>query len=759
MKVVKKLIAAASLFLLLFAGCARDPKLAGRKSYERGLQYLQQQKFEEAAIEFGKAIQRDPRLFDAHYQLGLTALKLQRPQQAYRELSLAVELQPSSVPARASLADLLMTGGKLDDAREQLDAAQRLDSRNAEVLFEYGKLSLAKKDFSRAVEEFDKALESSPGNATFWSARGLADIGLKRYADAEKDFQRTIQISPESAEGYPNLTNLYLATGRTAQIEPLLLQAIQSYPRSRDLYLTLGDSYVRQHQPERAEQLFAQMKSRPQDFSDLNLYLGQFWMWRQQLPRAAQEFEAVLAKGPNLLAQKNLISADITMRRVDDAEKWNQGLLRKYPKDLDALAFQGALLCLKGDYAQAVLRLQDVLKKDANSQVANFYIGVAWMELGKTGEAKLAFLNCLRINSNFAPASLRLAELALRAGDWKTAELYSEEVLKTDSSSMDAALLLVQAGIFHGDLRRADTILADIQKAWNPPAEFFTVSAQVAEKKRDDKAAVADYEQALSRAEHPLPVLTQYVQFYLRQGHVVQAITRVQQWVATKPTQPEGYELLAQLYLRVPDYRGAEAASRKVIELNPKESYAHYLLGEALRLEGRTAEASNQYDEAIHGDAGQVSAYLAAGKLALDSGQSDRAEQYFNDALRRAPESSQAQLAVAGLKADRGKDLDQALGMAQSLKSRFPTSGAVADTLGWIYYQKGLYDMAVEQLKPAALELPNDAMVQLHLGLSYAKKGDRRKAIGSLERSLKLGIPSPSLAAMAQQTLNQLRNG
>ena len=55
------------------------------------------------------------------------------------------------------------------------------------------------------------------------------------------------------------------------------------------------------------------------------------------------------------------------------------------------------------------------------------------------------------------------------------------------------------------------------------------------------------------------------------------------------------------------------------------------------------------------------------------------------------------------------------------------------DTLGWIYYKKDLPSLAVRPLEDSLKKRPDNAEVLYHLGLTYAKLGDKAKARDALE--------------------------
>jgi tetratricopeptide (TPR) repeat protein len=76
----------------------------------------------------------------------------------------------------------------------------------------------------------------------------------------------------------------------------------------------------------------------------------------------------------------------------------------------------------------------------------------------------------------------------------------------------------------------------------------------------------------------------------------------------------------------------------------------------------------------------------------------------------------------------------------RALKSK-PDSGYIIDSLGWVYYQKGLYDEALKYLLEAAKLVPNDPTISEHLGDVYFKKRIYGSALEEYEKALNLNHP------------------
>jgi Flp pilus assembly protein TadD len=98
------------------------------------------------------------------------------------------------------------------------------------------------------------------------------------------------------------------------------------------------------------------------------------------------------------------------------------------------------------------------------------------------------------------------------------------------------------------------------------------------------------------------------------------------------------------------------------------------------------------------------------------------------------------------------------MNMAQTARRGMPDSPNAADTLGWAYYQKGIYQSAIGQFQEA-LKLgekrgePDDAAVHYHLGMAYEKTNQTGLARQQLEKAIKL---SPSNED-ARKALSDLR--
>ncbi len=756
--------AAAALLLAVFAlagaGCKTDPKAAARAYTASGVRYLARKKYREAAIQFRNALQRDPSDWKARYRLAQVENRLHEWRSCYSDLQTVVAAQPDFVPARLDLAELYVAAGQSDLARQQIDRALHLDPKNVRAEIVEMKLDLSSSNLDRAEKQCAVLKQMSPSDEQVYALCGLAEIGEKRYPAAELDFRQALRLDPNSAENYQNLANLLDLEGQTAQAEALVSAGVKSHPDSLDLDLCLADLYVRHGHLAGADNLFTSLENRPKPFPGLLVTLGNFWMWRNELPRAVAEFRAAESAAPSELVEKNLASAYLTMHDIPRAERFTHAVLLRDPKDPDAQALLGALEYLQGDYPEAGAMLQAALKGNPDSILAEYYLGLTWLATGQTGRAKGAFGNCVEDNGKFLQAYVRLGQIALDSGDWRLGAEYARKVLAINSGAVDGYLLLAQADMIRGDLAEAGKIITAGEKMPHAPRALREVAVRYDIARKNFPEADREFSEVLDGASDPAPLVEWYASALSSAGEAPLAIARVQASLASSPSNPALAELLARLYFNAGQVAKAEASVRQALAESPSRSTAHELLGEILERRGENAQAASEYAAAIHEDPAGIAGFLLAGNLAMREGRYEQAESYFDSARLASPGSDPVKLALARCWAERDTNLDQALGLAQALKSRFPENPQVSDTLGWVYHEKGINPLAVEQLESAARALPRDGLVEFHLGMTLLTAGRKSTARARLALALKLGLPAPEQAAAvkALSSMEQAEN-
>jgi tetratricopeptide (TPR) repeat protein len=67
-----------------------------------------------------------------------------------------------------------------------------------------------------------------------------------------------------------------------------------------------------------------------------------------------------------------------------------------------------------------------------------------------------------------------------------------------------------------------------------------------------------------------------------------------------------------------------------------------------------------------------------------------------------------------------------------------PDSGPIIDSLGWVYFKKGLYDKALDSLEKAFSIDSSDPTIAEHLGDVYLKKNEYQRSLEMYQKALSL---------------------
>jgi len=97
---------------------------------------------------------------------------------------------------------------------------------------------------------------------------------------------------------------------------------------------------------------------------------------------------------------------------------------------------------------------------------------------------------------------------------------------------------------------------------------------------------------------------------------------------------------------------------------------------------------------------------------------------------------------LAGVIHERQRDLPKA--REHSEKALAPEEPHVSDTLGWIFYRRGLHQRALALLKDSAAKLPGNPKVQYYLSMAAAAAaGDKEAARHALSVAAAVPMPFP----------------
>jgi tetratricopeptide (TPR) repeat protein len=749
-----------SLLAVFVTGCSRDPNVRKQKYFDSGGRYFDEAKYREAAIQYSNAIQIDSRFAQAHYKLGETFLKLHDWQRAAQELSRSVDLAPDNYPARVDLANLLISGRDLKDAQPHLEFLRDKQPNTADTHEAWANFYSAQDNLPAAMQEMQKAISVDPNRSESYLLLAIFQVRANLPDDAEKNFKKATEVDPKAMNAQLALGGFYQSRNRLPEAEQQFKHAIDVDPKSPEPRAALVRLLMQEGKKDEIESFLRKTKKDLSDNPEGYRMLGDFFFAIGDLDQATTEYTSLYSDHPkDTQVKKNYIQILILKNRLDEATRLNNEILKANAHDVEGLVYKAQVQLRQNDTGGAIDSLQSALRNDPDNAVAHYHLGNAFAQQHNEARAESEWREAVRISPGLTEAQRSLAALELRRGDL-------DAVLQTAQQIITAQPYAADGFIFRGIAELARQKYSDAQKdaeqaalrAPQSPAPSVQLgNIQLVQKHYAE--AEKFYQQALDKDPSSAEGLSGLMNSYFVQKQFDKAIAAANVQIAKSPNNANFYDLLGTaLFNGKKDLPGAEAALRKAIELDKSNVDALEKLGKVQVQEGSADKALALYLQSTKDHPQDVAFYILSGELYEAKKDWDHAKTMYQQALSISPDHPLASNNLAYVILEQGGNVDVALGLAQTARRGMPDSPNAADTLGWAYYQKGIYQSAISQFQEA-LKLgekrgePDDADLHYHLGLAYQKDNKTALARQQLEKAVKLAPNN----AEARKALSELR--
>ncbi|MEJ7578443.1 MAG: tetratricopeptide repeat protein, partial [Pyrinomonadaceae bacterium] len=267
----------------------------------------------------------------------------------------------------------------------------------------------------------------------------------------------------------------------------------------------------------------------------------------------------------------------------------------------------------------------------------------------------------------------------------------------------------------------------------------YVEMAQAAVREGRVAEAATLYDRALGLDAKNFKALDGIVTILVAQKRLGEAHKRVDRALVVQPTSAPLHFLKAHLYGLEPNVQGAEDELRRTIELDANYLPAYFALGTLYINTKRQESAIVEFQRVLARQPGNVGAHTLIGIIEFSRLNYEAAAAAYRQALKTDPDAVVAANNLAWLTAEYGVgSLDEAVRLAQSVVRRFPEEAGFIDTLGWVYYKKGMHQAAIEQLRKAVESNGDNPSYRYHLGMAYLAAGTRAEAQRELEAAQRL---------------------
>lgn len=727
-------------------------------------------KYEDASLNYRKAIQKDPNFGEAYYRLGLTAIKLDQGHLAYQALFHAVQLQPGNGDAKEHFGNVCLSFYLADRSHPQALYTQitkisnELLSTNGnsyEGLMLKGYLASTDQKLPQAIKFFQQALRvnaSNPGVVT-----ELVHLLIQNgQAKEGQDLAMDLIARQKTSYGpiYDLLYSFYLDNNQAPEAENILKIKVKNNPKDADSIVQLARHYSRFEKPVEMQATLRRLLDDPANFPQARLQVGDFYLGFRDYGAAIRYYQSGLDANPEakikLAYQKRSVVALLGMGNKEDAGRLAGQVVKENATDSEALHLHAGILLDSGkrENADAAVReLQILVSQKPGDAGLLLQLGQAYRLKGDWNAARDQFVESLRRQRDLTAARYELAEVSLIQQRPADALEQANQILAVRPNDRRARLLRTASSIASGNGSAARGELAQLIKELPGDAEpqLQLGLLDISEHKYSDAIDIL----SKYRSSEDPRVSNGMAAAYLHLEQYDKARAALNEGLKNAPDSPMLLERLADTEALAGHYDVAITHLQKLLSSNPKSVNLHRRLGEVYELKGdRVSEIAN-YRLASDLAPNDLDAGLALADALARAGRTNEAGTEFQRVVKAHPDDAPALNNAAFFLAETGGDLDEALRLAKHALAQVPGQPGFSDTVGYIYLKKGLNDSAVQTFTNLARKYPH-AIFHYHLGLALYMKGDKAAARKELQTALAAGHPSTEDKARIHELLEKL---
>jgi len=730
-----RLSCVALTVLLCASACSRDPQVKAKKYAASGDAYAAKHQTNQALIEYKRAVQAKPDWAEAHYKLAKALDQQGDAANAYREYARTGDLDPSNIDAQVKAGTLLLAAGEFDSARTRAELALKVAPENAPANILLGNALAGLNETGRAVKQIEQAISLDPSYAPAWTALGAVQFLGGNRERAGEAFNKAVELAPRSVDARLSLANFQWASGDTASAERTLNAALGLDEKNAGVHRALALLYLSTNRAPQAESHFKALAAEPGGqlaLADYYTGMGN----RDQAKTVLHAVESGSDKSDARSAKLRLAAIEYSGGHKNEAYKIVDGVIHEKPKYEEARIAKARMLLIDGKADEAWKEAQEAVKLASGSPAAQYTLGLTAMARHDYPTAEAAFEDVLKLNPRAAAARLQLARLQLARGETAGALESAEEVSRDRPDDVDAAVLMSRSLRAQGDLPRAERELA-LRISRNPEAAPLHLErGWLAVQRNELPVARKSFEDALRLQPASYDALVGLVTVDIAQRNVAGARGRLTEWQQRDPNDPRVKLLSARVALAAGNTAEAEQALRALVTADPSQLDAYDLLGRIAMSNGQLDRALTEYQTLASHSKSPAGPLTLVAMIQESRGDREAARQQYERILALDPHAGVAANNLAWMYAEAGR-LDDALKLATVAQDQLKRPEA-EDTLGWVYYRKGLWQHAIASFERAISKAPANAVYQYHLGLAHLKEGNDSQGRAALKRALAL---------------------
>ena len=711
----------------------------------------------------------------------------------------ALKLSPNDEGALISTVVLARAGGDNKKALANADEFIKRLPKSVIAKILRIELLLDSREDVKAKQETDALLKQSPNLAYGHYFRGIMMARANDTKGGWRELQNLtpefVQSEPQIAM---MVAGIAVASGNADTGGAILTKLVADLPANREARLQLASIRLGQNAPQAAIDALAPLKASNDPI--VHGVLAQAYLRQRKFNEAVASLEiANSLPNANTLLKRQLALSQLQVGEQNKAIQGLQDLNKKDPGNQDVAGPLIAALISASKWDEAMSVADAMAKRDPKSALPAFYRGEIYVAQAKLAEAAAAFGSAIAIDPKFLPALYYRADVSVARGKPEDAKKDLQTILAQNPANTQASMKLVQIALDNGQDQEAAGLLDKAVKAnpADPTPRIALANYQFTHGKQQDALATVNALLLVSKNNPEALALQGQIQFL--NGQTAEAVKTFRA-LATTNASPATYDLLAKALAATKNMQAAEEAAKRAVDLGPDSSQvrmdliniqiannkseaalltaqayasaypgaqADLLLADTYTALKRPKDAEAVLDKSLASKPDSRVA-LRVTQLALSSGDSKKGISTLANWVAKHPEDFNMQREYAAAMMGTGDlagarreyerlvklhpedpiilnnlgyliqkdDPNRALSLVTLAERVSPRSPQIADTLGWIKYQRKDHQGALPLLQRAHSRDANSPAIAYHLALALDATGKRAEAKSLLQATL-----------------------
>jgi tetratricopeptide (TPR) repeat protein len=756
MQIIHRPLVLAFVLGFLLTSCNRDPQVQKQKFYSKGMEYLQKGKINDARLQFLNALKIDPNFAEAASVLAEIQFREKNYKQAYSLLQQALRAKPDLLPAHKGLAQLYRISGRLPEAQKELETVLEQTPDDIDTLLNLGLVQALQKKSKDAEGNFNRVLELQPNHVAALMALATMKRDANDLPGAERFLKLALEKNPRSVPIYLALFKFYITTGNSASMEPLFPQALKDTNNNIQILEAIDGFYEGANRLGEAEAIVRKMQAAHSKEPAYWAALADFYVRTNDWKRAKAELERVLQNHKGAIDDEHkLIEVELNLNDRKQAESLNSELLKRNSKDSYAHLLKGRMALSDGNVDAAITEFNDTQKFRPDWPALHFWMAQAYVRRNQFEQAKHELETALAYDSDYRVARLTLAALQNRTGAVNAAMMNAFRLIQNNQHDVPALLVYSESLIARKDYDRAAKVLKMAADNAANNADIHRQLGILNLAKKNVADALKEFRTAWEMDPASKQLMDHVVLGYVVERQMGSAIELLQQAIAARPKDAMPRIGLAQMYFWSGKHADGISALQTAMQVAPSNPESYILLADVYSTANKADQSAQLLTAAAQKPGLDSDLLIRMGMIYERLQRWNEARDAYEKSLQADSGNALAKNNLASVLADHGGDLNVALTLAQQAKEKMVDSLEVTNTLGWIYYKRQLYDMALKYLEDCAKKDQKNPTFQYELGMTQWKLGHAAEARASLVKALDLDAHFPD-AATAATTLAEI---